>query len=52
MLTAVAAAGLIAEAIIPEGGADAVSLAGAMLQNPRWALKTAEKLGVKIEWQL
>ena len=52
---ATSAVGLItepaqAEEIIASGHADAVMLARAYLRNPRWALRAAEELGVKIPW--
>jgi 2,4-dienoyl-CoA reductase-like NADH-dependent reductase (Old Yellow Enzyme family) len=54
---ATAAVGLITEPeqaqyIIETEEADAVFLARAMLRNPRWAMKAAEALGVKIPWSL
>ena len=54
---ATAAVGLITEPeqaqyIIETEEADAVFLARAMLRNPRWAMKAAEALGVKIPWSM
>jgi 2,4-dienoyl-CoA reductase-like NADH-dependent reductase (Old Yellow Enzyme family) len=54
---ATAAVGLITEPeqaqyIIETEEADAVFLAREMLRNPRWAMKAAEALGVKIAWSM